>query len=264
MALERAIDHQGPDTRPRLPVLRPVPAQPVTSRQPAPLRASILAVGETPAEASLVQRLREEGHALAVAPSGSEALALAEERRPDLVLLDVPLEGASGFEVCRALRARGDVAIIFVTRASTLPERLLGFDLGADDYVVAPCEQAELDRRIRAVLARRLAGGLASVRLEGPQDVMLRTREHDVHVGEERVSLTPKEFALLRVLLEQRGRVLTSDEISTAIWGYETFGSRNFVEAHVSRLRSKLREAGAPDVVETVRGVGYVIRGGDH
>ena len=96
--------------------------------------------------------------------------------------------------------------------------------------------------------------------LRGPASVVLRLRSHEAFVGAEPVRLTPKEFALLQILLERRGEVLSSDAISNEIWGYETFGSRNFVEAHISRLRRKLAASGAPGVVETVRGVGYVIR----
>ena len=154
-----------------------------------------------------------------------------------------------------------DVAIVFLTAADSLPERLLGFDLGADDYVTTPTELSELDRRIRAVLWRRRGAQLAGgTELQGPASIVVRLRSHEAFVGAEPIRLTPKEFALLRVLLARRGEVLSSDEISSEIWGYETLGSRNFVEAHISRLRRKLAASGAPGVVETVRGVGYVIR----
>ena len=209
----------------------------------------------------IASRLRAEGHVVTTADSGEQALALFEAHDFEVVLLDVALPGLSGFDTCRLLRAQSDVAIVFLTAADSLAERLLGFDVGADDYVTTPTEPSELDRRIRAMLWRRRGSQLASApELHGPASIVLRLRSHEAFVGTEPVRLTPKEFALLQTLLERRGEVLSSDEISSEIWGYETFGSRNFVEAHVSRLRRKLAAAGAPGVVETVRGVGYVIR----
>jgi DNA-binding response OmpR family regulator len=207
------------------------------------------------------QQLRAEGHAVVAAESGEQALELFDDNGFELVLLDTALPGLSGFDTCRLLRARSDVAIVFLTTADSLAERLLGFDLGADDYVTTPVEFAELDRRIRAALWRHRGpsfGGESELR--GPSAIVMRLRSHEVLIGGESIHVTPKEFDLLRILLEHRGEVLSSDAISSEIWGYETFGSRNFVEAHISRLRRKLAAAGAPDVVETVRGVGYVIR----
>ncbi len=209
----------------------------------------------------IVQRLRGAGHTLLHAESGERALGLFDLQQFDLVLLDALLPGISGFDTCRQLRARSDVAIVFLTAAASLPERLRGFDLGADDYVTTPAGYSELDRRIGAVLSRiRGASSRGGVELYGPAAVRMRPRAHEVFVGDQQLQLTPKEFALLHLLLERQGEVLSADEISNEIWGYETFGSRNFVEAHASRLRRKLLEAGARDVIETVRGVGYVIR----
>ena len=228
-------------------------------------QARILLVAQPGAvDPGIVQRLLGEGHVVLHAESGERALGLFDLQRFDLVLLDALLPGISGFDTCRQLRARSDVAIVFLTAATSLPERLLGFDLGADDYVTTPAEYSELDRRIRAVLSRlRGASSRGGVELHGPAAVRMRPRAHEVFVGEQQLQLTPKEFALLQLLqllLEHQGEVLSSDEISTEIWGYETFGSRNFVEAHISRLRRKLLDAGARDVVETLRGVGYAIR----
>jgi DNA-binding response OmpR family regulator len=200
-------------------------------------------------------------HLSAGASTGEEALALLDREPFDLVMLDVRLPGMSGFDTCRQIRARSDVPIVFVTAAGSLPDRLEGFDLGADDYVVKPMDGAALNRRVRAVLRRRTRGGGAGDdELTGPQGVSLLERAYQVFVGENAVQLTPKEFSVLRLLLERRGEVLATDVISTEIRGFGTFGSRNFVEAHVSRLRSKLAVAGASDVVGTVRGIGYVIR----
>ncbi len=150
--------------------------------------------------------------------------------------------------------------VIFVTAAGNLSERLQGFDLGGDDYIVKPMDSSELNRRVRAVLRRRMQRDSVHEELRGPSDIVMYLRAHEVFVDQHELNLTPKEFSVLRLLLEHRGEVMTTDTISTNIWGYETFGQRNFVEAHVSRLRSKLASGGAPGVVNTVRGVGYVIR----
>jgi DNA-binding response OmpR family regulator len=209
----------------------------------------------------LAAQLGTAGYRTLTAASAEDALGLSSSRHLDVVLLDPGLPGASSFEVCRQLRAQTDAGVIFVTDRGSLADRVHGFDCGADDYVVQPVAVVELERRIGAVL-RRLAPTPSRDRdqIAGPALVRMHLRAHQASVGERLLDLTPKEFAVLRLLLERRGEVLSSDEISSAIWGYETFGSRNFVEAHVSRLRSKLKAAGARDVVSTVRGVGYVIR----
>jgi DNA-binding response OmpR family regulator len=220
----------------------------------------ILVVDDEPMVRRLIaMHLNEEGGDATGVGTGEQALAALDLEPFDLVILDVGLPGMSGFETCRQIRARSDVPVVFVTAAGSLAERLEGFDLGADDYVVKPMDAAELNRRVRAVLRRHGRRGEVHD-LFGPDDVVVRVRAYEVFVGEREVRLTPKEFSVLRLLLERRGEVLTTDRISTEIWGYETFGSRNFVEAHVSRLRSKLSRAGASSVLTTVRGVGYVIR----
>ncbi len=239
----------------------------VTARAPDPPgwpdgAPRILIVDDEPLVRELIAaHLSADGSVSAGASTGEEALALLDRQPFDLVMLDVRLPGMSGFDTCRQIRARSDVPIVFVTAAGSLPDRLEGFDLGADDYVVKPMDAAELNRRVRAVLRRSAQRGIAADdELTGPDGVVLHERAYQVFVGEDTVQLTPKEFSVLRLLLERRGEVLATDVISTEIWGYGTFGSRNFVEAHVSRLRSKLALAGAREVISTVRGVGYVIR----
>lgn len=191
--------------------------------------------------------------------TGEEAL-LAFGRAPfDLVVLDLGLPGIPGHEVLRQLRARSAVPVLVLTASSALDDRVTGFDLGADDYVVKPFELAELERRVRAIL-RRSGGPRPDDVLHGPDQIRLLLRSHEAYVAEQQVHLTPKEFDVLRVLLTRRGEVVAPDDLSVEIWGYETFGSRNYVEAHVSRLRGKLADAGAIGVIGTVRGVGYLVR----
>ena len=191
--------------------------------------------------------------------SGEDGLIAFGRSAFDLVILDLGLPGVSGVEVLRQLRARSEVPVLVMTASGGLDDRVTGFDLGADDYVVKPFEIAELERRVRAIL-RRTTGPRPDDVLHGPSKIRLLLRAHEAFVGEEPIHLTPKEFEVLRVLLSRRGEVVPPDDLSVLIWGYETFGSRNYVEAHVSRLRSKLADVGAVDVISTVRGVGYMVR----
>ena len=185
--------------------------------------------------------------------SGEDGLAAFARAAFDLVILDLGLPGLSGVEVLRQLRSRSEVPVLVMTASGA------GFDLGADDYVVKPFEIAELERRVRAIL-RRTTGPRPDDVLHGPADIRLFLRAHEAYVADEQVHLTPKEFEVLRVLLTRRGEVIPPDDLSVLIWGYETFGSRNYVEAHVSRLRGKLADCGADGVISTVRGVGYMVR----
>ena len=238
-----------------------VTARALQQTEPAGDAARILVVDDEPLVCELIAaHLSLDGAVSTCAATGEEALALLDRQPFDLVILDVRLPGMSGFDTCRQIRARSDVPVMFVTAAGSLPQRLEGFDLGADDYVVKPMDAGELNRRVRAVLRRHLQDGVARDELAGPGGILMRLRAHEVFVGEQALHLTPKEFSVLRLLLQRRGEVLTTDAISTQIWGHETFGSRNFVEAHISRLRSKLVGGGATDVLTTVRGVGYVVR----
>lgn len=207
------------------------------------------------------QMLRADGADVVAVDSGEAALAELERSTFDLMILEVGLPGVSGFEALRRVREQTNIPVMLVTAAGSLAERVAGFDLGADDYVLKPVEASELGRRARALLRRtRGPGGRAPEEFEGPLGLVLRLRSHQALVNGTLLGLTPKEFAVLRLLLERRGEVVSTDHLSLAIWGYETFGSRNFVEAHISRLRSKLAKGGAPDMVTTIRGVGYVVR----
>ena len=192
--------------------------------------------------------------------SGERALVLLETHSFDIALADVALPGMSGFEFCSLIRERSDLPVIFLTAALGVADKLRGFNAGADDYIVTPVDGEEVRMRVRAILRRCAPRSESEDALEGPGDLVLRQRAHDVAVNGDGIELTPKEFDVLRLLLLRRGEVLRTDTISQEIWGYETFGSQNFVQAHVSRLRAKLQQAGSSAVVSTVRGVGYVIR----
>lgn len=176
-----------------------------------------------------------------------------------MVILDSSLPGMSGFETLRQIRARSTVPVMMVSAESSVDDRVAGFDLGADDYVVKPVEMAELQRRVRALLRRVPPEPTAYEALTGPSGLELRPHLQEASIDGQPLHLTPREFDVLSVLLERRGNTVTPDELSRRVWQYETLGSRNFVEAHISRLRAKLVNAGVRDLIMTVRGVGYRI-----
>jgi DNA-binding response OmpR family regulator len=192
-------------------------------------------------------------------PSGERALAVLEQPLYDAVILGTATRGVDEFETLRQIKARIDIPVILVTDAEREEEMVAAYEMNADDYRAKPTE-LELAYRIRAIMKRQSSPFRGSDRLEGPEGLVMRVRAHAAAVGQREMQLTPKEFSVLQLLLERRGEVVKPDTLSAEIWGYETYGSRNYVEAHVSRLRSKLGQAGLGHVIDTVRGVGYVIR----
>lgn len=166
---------------------------------------------------------------------------------------------AGALDGTRQIRVASALPLIVVGPDASAESRVGVFEAGAQDYIAAPVTATELDRRVR-VLVRREQFRDRDDALYGPEGLVMYPRAYEAHLGAEPLALTPKEFGVLQVLLELRGEVVVPDRMSLSIWGYETFGSKNFVEAHVSRLRRKLSRAGAVAVIRTVRGVGYVIR----
>ena len=175
---------------------------------------------------------------------------------PDLLLLDIMLPEEDGMEILRRLRGSPDtrrLPVILLTARDTEFDRVLGLDEGADDYVAKPFSMLELVSRIRAVL-RRTGGSTGDVRLGG---LYISPEKHQVRVEGQEVALTRKEFELLRILLENRGRVLTRTQLQDRVWGYEFDGESRTVDVHIRTLRQKLGACG--EIIETVRGVGYRI-----
>ena len=212
----------------------------------------------------LVYNLREAGFEPIPAPTGGEALSLAESVSPDLVLLDMMLPDQPGSAVCRELRRHptlGDVPIIIVSARGDEIDRVVGFELGADDYVVKPFSPRELMLRVRAVLARaaRSAGGAAGngavLRRGG---ISLDESKHEVRVGDTETRLTALEFKLLRAFMLRPERVQSREQLLDDVWGLDIEVTNRTVDTHVKRLREKLGAAGAH--IETVRGVGYRFR----
>jgi two-component system response regulator RegX3 len=202
--------------------------------------------------------LRNEGFEVAVAPTGPEALEEFDRHGADLVLLDLMLPGLPGTEVCRQLRSRSTVPVIMLTAKDSEIDKVVGLELGADDYVTKPFSSRELVARIRAVLRRH---GQA----EEPEDAALEAgpvrmdvERHTVSVSGRAVQLPLKEFELLEMLLRNAGRVLTRMQLIDRVWGADYVGDTKTLDVHVKRLRAKIEpDPAVPRYLVTVRGLGY-------
>ena len=202
--------------------------------------------------------LRKEGYAVAVAATGPEALAEFEKNGADLVLLDLMLPGIPGVEVCRQLRTRSAVPIIMLTAKDSEVDKVVGLEMGADDYVTKPYSSRELLARVRAVLRRHAdVEEAAPATLEaGP--VRMDVERHVVTVNGRKTSMPLKEFELLELLLRNAGRVLTRGQLIDRVWGSDYVGDTKTLDVHVKRLRAKVEpDPGAPRHILTVRGLGY-------
>jgi two-component system, OmpR family, response regulator RegX3 len=207
---------------------------------------------------ALSYMLRKEGFEVAVAMTGPDALESFDRTGADLVLLDLMLPGLPGTEVCRELRAKSSVPVIMLTAKDSEVDKVVGLELGADDYVTKPFSSRELVARIRAVLRRRgEVEDLAPAALEaGP--VRMDVERHVVTVSGREVPLPLKEFELLEVLLRNAGRVLTRMQLIDRVWGADYVGDTKTLDVHVKRLRAKIEPAPSnPRFIITVRGLGY-------
>jgi len=208
----------------------------------------------------LSYQLTRDGFDVATAATGPEALAEYDRGGADLVLLDLMLPGLSGTEVCLALRARGDVPVIMLTAKDSEIDKVVGLEIGADDYVTKPYSYRELVARVRAVLRRRPGSG----ELEGDEGVLevgpvrMDVDRHIVEVDGARVPLPLKEFELLELLLRNAGRVLTRAQLIDRVWGSDYVGDTKTLDVHVKRLRAKIEPDPAnPHLLLTIRGLGY-------
>jgi two-component system, OmpR family, response regulator MprA len=201
--------------------------------------------------------LRQEGHDVRTATDGDGALPAAAEFVPDLVILDLGLPGLDGVEVCRKLRAEGDVPILILTARTELEDRVEGLDSGADDYLVKPFERQELLARIRALLRRRPPRGSASLTVG---DLRLNPDTHEVTRGERRIELTNREFELLEYLMRNERLVISRERLLEEVWGYDPMAMTNTIDVFISNLRRKLEADGEPRILHTKRGAGYVLR----
>lgn len=204
--------------------------------------------------------LGKEGYEVVVAADGNEALAKFDKGGADLVLLDLMLPGMSGTEVCRQIRTSSNVPIIMLTAKDDEVDKVVGLELGADDYVTKPYSARELLARVRAVLRRGADTGadLDAGPLVQVGEIKLDVDRHIVTFKGENIALPLKEFELLEFLMRNAGRVLTRIQIIDRIWGNDYVGDTKTLDVHIKRLRSKLEKDPAnPELIQTVRGLGY-------
>ena len=211
---------------------------------------------------ALKYSLEREGFTTSTATDGEQALEAARSGSPDAVILDIMLPKLDGLEVCRILRRERDVPILMLTAKGEEIDRVVGLELGADDYITKPFSMRELVARVRAVLRR--SGGASDARTQGAGEVLrsgdleLDLAGHTVTLRGNPVSLKPREFDLLALFVSNRGRAFTRDQVLERLWGHDYIGDARTVDVHVRWLRQKIeREPGNPTRIITVRGVGY-------
>jgi len=220
--------------------------------------ARVLVVEDDLDIAGVLRRsLDKEGYDVRVAGDGEAALDQAAVFEPDAVVLDLGLPKVDGVEVCRRLRADGDVPILVLTARDALDSRVEGLDSGADDYLVKPFEREELLARMRALLRRRPPRGSASL-VTG--DLALNPDTREVTRGDRRIELTAREFELLEYMMRNERLVVSRQALLDDVWGYHPFAETNTIDVFVSNLRRKLEAGGEPRLLHTVRGAGYVLR----
>ncbi|MCL0034743.1 response regulator transcription factor [Dehalococcoidia bacterium] len=220
-------------------------------------------------EETLLEVLRynldKEGYTVVTAADGIQALNSARSESPDLIILDIMLPQLDGFEVCRILRKDITVPILMLTAKEEEIDKVLGLELGADDYMAKPFSMRELKARIKAILRRAAMQSKPGGVEEGVlriADLTIDLGKHQVSIGEATVSLTPKEFDLLAYLAGNKGRVFSREHLLERVWGYDYFGDTRTVDVHIRWLREKLEtEPSKPRRLITVRGTGYKIEG---
>ena len=210
----------------------------------------------------LKSNLEREGYEVSVAPNGVDGLEQAKSQSPDLIILDLMLPAMNGYTVLQRLRdAGGEAPVLIMTARGTEEEKLRGFDLGADDYIVKPCGLREILARVRALLKR--AGAAQPRRETSIGDLTIDFSARVVRRGDAELALRPKEFDLLAALLRHRGRVVSRDELLREVWGYAEGSESRTVETHLAALRQRLGDdPSAPRYIVTVRRAGYRLGGG--
>jgi DNA-binding response OmpR family regulator len=216
-------------------------------------KGTIVVVDDEPNIADLVDLyLAREGFRVLKTDTGEAGLQAVKEHRPRLVVLDVGLPDVDGLEVCKRLRATSQIPVIFLTARDSEVDRVLGLELGGDDYLTKPFSPAELVARVKAVLRRVDGGPAAEVTQAG--DVAIDAGRREVRVAGEPVEFTTKEFDLLRYLAERPGLALSRQQILDGVWGYDWYGDARTVDVHIAQVRKKLGDTVG---ITTVRGVGY-------
>jgi DNA-binding response OmpR family regulator len=222
----------------------------------------LLADDEPDILAPVCYALERAGFGTEVAHAGERALELARAERFDVVVLDVMMPRVNGLDACRALRAESDVPIVMLTARDAEVDRVLGLELGADDYVTKPFSTAELVSRIRAILRRRALDRAAGGATREAAGIRVDLDQHTVTVDGEEIELTRSEFRLLLMLIESPGRVFTREQIMEHLWQTPYVGDARACDAHVANLRRKVERSSArPTRILTVRGIGYKLAG---
>jgi two-component system response regulator MprA len=219
----------------------------------------VLIVDDEPAVRQALKRALDlEGFEVELAENGEQALVAAAGKEPDAVILDVMMPGLDGIQTCRKLRASGSrVPILMLTAKVEVEDRVAGLDAGADDYLVKPFALAELLARLRALLRR---SGQDTGELLRFSDVELDPAQHEVRRQDEPLELTRTEFSLLEMFLRHPKQVLSRSQIFEAVWGYDFGYNSNSLDVYIGYLRKKLEASGQPRLIQTLRGVGYVLR----
>jgi DNA-binding response OmpR family regulator len=221
--------------------------------------AQILVAEDDPNQAELVRRyLEHDGHTVVVVHDGRAAIDEARRRHPDLLLLDVMMPKVDGLDVCRIMRAESDVPIVLLTARSVEDDVLLGFDLGADDYITKPYRPRQMVARVRTILRRVRHVRTAQSTLLRAGDLTVDPARHEVHLGDRPIECTPAEFRLLATLVAQPGRVFTRGQLLEDSYGMDGFITERTVDVHVMKLRKKIEpDPRRPSWLLTVYGIGY-------
>lgn len=218
----------------------------------------ILVVDDDPQIVSVLKRgLSFEGYTVDTAENGEQALAIALQVPPDLVVLDVMMPGLDGIEVTKRLRQGTDVPVLLLTAKATVPDRVSGLDAGADDYLVKPFSLDELLARVRALLRRRQPLDAALLQFA---DLIVNTATREVQRGGEAIELTTREYELLLFFVRNPRQVLTRDMIYERVWGYDFGGESNIIDVYIRYLREKLERGDRSRLIHTIRGAGYVLK----
>jgi len=206
--------------------------------------------------------LQKAGNMTVKAFDGEEALRVAREERPHLVILDIMLPRLDGYEVCKVLSAEQGMPIIMLTAKDDEVDKIVGLEIGADDYLTKPFSAKELVARVRAHLRRnRKSAPQASAGLLTVGDFVINFDRREVFVGERKIELTPKEFDLVTHLVQHRGKVISREALLDSVWGYEYYGDNRIVNVTVARIREKLEtDPATPQFIITVRGAGYLFQ----
>jgi DNA-binding response OmpR family regulator len=230
------------------------------------MSTTILVVDDEPAIVDVLTYNLEKAHyRVVIARDGEEALKQMRHERPDLIILDLMLPGMDGLEVCREIRREGDLPIIMLTARDEEIDRVVGLELGADDYVVKPFSMRELMARVKTVLRRMSTTPDASKSILSVNLLTLDPERHEVQWDGNLLSLSALEFEMLHTFMRHTGQVLTREQLLNMVWGYDYTGDLRVVDTAVKRLRSKMRnmDPGLADLLLTVRGVGYKLTGRD-